>query len=128
MSALKLKSVVIDGKRVCQIDDPRFAPQPTRKVNFKWLVLRSVLRMFNIKAVQFSLAEGVTIEVEKEVVSILRRRQFVETIEGWSKGFVRIVLTKNAIHIGHSIKGNKLTVVSNPLLTLNDFINYFERI
>lgn len=93
----------------------------------KWLFFTTI-KIAGVKALSLSFNEGISIDVEKELVDTLKKRQFVETNDGWKAGFVRVILTKNTVHIGHDIKGNKLTLVSNPLLTLNDFINYFNRI
>lgn len=68
------------------------------------------------------------IDIEKELTDTLKKRQFVETNTGWKSGFVRIVFDKNKVYIGHDIKGNKLTCVPNPLLNINSYINYFNRI
>lgn len=82
-----------------------------------------------ITSVEIQFDRKITIDQEKEVVEILKKRQFVERMDnGWRNGFVNVFVTKKSIIIGHDIKNNMLTVVSNPLLTLEDYINYFEKI
>lgn len=92
-------------------------------------IQRLALSMAKIEYVEITYGQSISIDQEKEIIEILKRRQFVETIEkGWVRGFVRVVVTKQSVHIGHDVKGNKLTVVQNPLLSLDEFINYFSRI
>ncbi len=81
-----------------------------------------------IKAVDFRLDSKVTIDIEKSLIEILKKNQFVEHTKGWQCDFVKVIITPKNVYITHDIPGSKLTVVNNPLISLQDFIHYFKTI
>jgi len=74
---------------------------------------------------------NIDIDVELELTNTLKELGFTETINGWSKGFVSVLLKKDGVFIYHNINGHrsvKLTRCENPLLTIRSWVNYFSRI
>ena len=84
-------------------------------------------KVFEVDAVEIT-HRSIDIDVEKEINAILKRRGYVDKLEGWYKGFVRVIVDKKSVKITHDIPNNKMSIVSNPLLTLDDWCEYFERI
>lgn len=64
---------------------------------------------------------------EKEVIDILKERQYVEKDDFWENGFVRVYLLRDFIQITHSIiknsNGVKCFYDNN---TFKEFLRYFE--
>lgn len=100
-----------------------------KKPPIKTRFLFYILGLFKIKAIEIRYNEVISIDIEKELIATLKKRQFVETVkDGWINGFTRVIITPRQVFIGHDVKGAKLTVVENPLLSLSDYIKYFQRI
>lgn len=115
-------------KRLIEIKSPDY------KIPNKWNRLKQIWRLkvfgrlLGVYAVEIK-TNGLDIQVEKDVIATLKKRQYTEYLEGWRKGFVRVVITQNGITIGHDIRNGKMiTHIGNPLLTLNDWLRYFEKI
>ncbi len=80
---------------------------------------------------------------EKKVIEILKKEGFVESIDGWWKNFIKVIIDNKTdinVYITHAEQWNhynyiskkilkeKLTFVIAPLLTLKEYIKYFNTI
>lgn len=82
------------------------------------------------------ISQSFSYQLEKDLMELLQKKLgFVETVEyGWVRGFTRVVIDKEGVYIGHKINKItnksmiKMTKVSNPLRTINDWINYYDNI
>lgn len=88
-----------------------------------------LFKKLGINAVEIQYNKTIDFNIEKDLMTILKKNQFIETTtDGWRKGFVCVLITKDKVFIKHNIENNKLTLMHNPLLTIDSWINYFERI
>lgn len=60
-----------------------------------------------------------------DFADVMKKLNFVDDVEYFTRKFTRIYIENNELYIGHSINNNKTKIEYKDL---NDWINYFDRI